>query len=174
MADNGGPIVIVEQCHGRTAKGQRCKRRSQKSGMCWTHLQKEQGLRVKKSQVEDAGDGLYAMKEFRRGNDITEYGGDRVVLDAEGNNIETGRPWVSQYGLQIRQRPPTFIDARKTNSAPGRWANTARGSEFRNNSQLVYNSRGRKAHVRATKTIEPGEEIFVPYGPGFRIPRGSQ
>ena len=169
--NDGGPIVVVEQCKGKTAKGERCKRRSQKSGMCWTHLAKEQGLKIKKSQIPGAGDGLYATKEWNRGNNITEYGGDRVELDNNGNDVRTGQPWRSQYGLQIKKHPLTFIDARKTNSAPGRYANTARGSEFRNNAQLVYDRNGRKAHVRAAQRIEPNQEIFVPYGNSFHFSR---
>ena len=162
-------IVVVERCRGKTARGTRCKQRTQKSGFCWTHLEKEQGLRIKKSQIPRAGDGLYTTKERARGNNITQYTGKIVVTDANGNDVSTGRPWHSQYGLQIKQRPPTFIDARATNSAPGRYANTARGSGHRNNSQFVYDSRGRVANVRATRAIPAGSEVFVPYGAGFRL-----
>jgi hypothetical protein len=127
--------------------------------MCWQHLKQKEALRITKSTIPGAGLGLFTVKPLVRGENITKYTG-RVVIN---NDPDYG----NAYALQIKKRPPTYIDARRTNEPGlGRWANANRGRGG-NNAQLVYDARNRTANVRAIKAIPPKTEITVPYGAGY-------
>jgi hypothetical protein len=102
-----------------------------------------------------AGDGLFTTKPIKKGAVICEYTGDRVV--------ETNPDYENPYALEIRERPPTFIDASKTNEpGEGRWVNDPRGPG--KNASLDYDEKTKRAMVTALRDIEPGEEILVDYG----------
>jgi len=155
---NPGPIVISQQCEAITAKGRRCKQRTKRGVMCHIHLSQKEHLRVKESTIPNGGLGLFTEKHLTRGNDVAEYTGEKVV--------NPDSQWLSNYAVQIKKNPPTYIDAKKTNTAVGRFANNAPRGE-QNNSQFVYDARGRKLHIRATKPIPKNSEITVAYGRDF-------
>jgi hypothetical protein len=154
--NNPGPITVAVRCSAHTKAGTRCKNDTLRSTLCWVHLKSKDHLRIKKSAIEKTGFGLYTTIPLVRGQNICEYGG-AIVVDPPGN-------WVSHYALQIKKHPLTFIDAKKTNTAPGRYANS--GGRL-NDAQLIFDRRNQIAHVRATKRIPVGGEIFVPYGRSY-------
>jgi SET domain-containing protein len=116
---------------------------------------------VKKSQLPDAGKGLFAKVDFKKGDRIAEYAGRRRkwkdVKDQDGYNA-----------YLLRLNPTTAIDARPSKS-PGRYANDAAGlvrvRGLRNNAE--YLTYGNRCFIEATKKIKNGEEIFVSYGKAF-------
>jgi hypothetical protein len=101
--------------------------------------------------------GLFAAAVFSRGDPLADYTGDELRLDQAHN--------VSPYVLQITRRKG--IDAARTNSGYGRWANDPRGTGHVANAEFVVNRTTGTARLRATKRIEVGEEIFVRYGPDY-------
>ncbi len=150
--------VMRERCHGTTERRgahTRCKHTTLKGIYCWQHMQKLTGLRVKKSVVAPrAGMGLFTVKAIAPKKQVTEYTGQIV----ESNDPNYGNPYV----LQIKKRPPTFIDAKRTNEPGlGRWANDKRGA---NNAELIYNTRTKKAYIKSKKAIPANGEVTVPYG----------
>ena len=63
------------------------------------------------------------------------------------------------FGLWVKKRPPTFIDARKTTeNGEGRFVQDG-GEE--NNSQFRYDARGKIGHFKALRNIKAGEEILA-------------
>jgi hypothetical protein len=122
---------------------------------CHQHQKTERGLRITDSTLPGAGDGLFTTKPIKKGAVICEYTGDRVV--------ETDPNYENPYALEIKERPPTFIDSSKTNEpGEGRWVNDPRGPG--KNASLDYDEKTKRAMVTALRDIEPGEEILVDYG----------
>jgi hypothetical protein len=135
-----------------------------------------QNVIVKPSTLGPAvGDGLFAVKAFEAGNRICPYayaniGGGysdgSVVLS---KRAYTKRPIADQvYGFEYA--PGRVIDAAGSRD-PGKYANFLRGH---NNAEFTKTYRKTPMHditvwLRATKHIDPGEEIFVDYGPEYQF-----
>ena len=154
-----------QQCEALTKSRRRCKRRTCKySKQCYQHTLINKGLSLGKSKIPNSGLGLYAEKKFKRGDRIASYGGV-IVSSSDFKSSD------SAYGLQVSNGE--VLDSRSTQSGLGRYVNDCRASNKRRrqckgkNSRLVWNSRSRTASVKATKTIQPGTEIYTSYGRGY-------
>jgi len=69
------------------------------------------------------------------------------------------------YALALTQRKA--IDAARTNTAYGRWANDPRGSDMSANAEFVINRATGTGRLRATRAIAKGSEVLVSYGPAY-------
>ena len=137
--------------------------------LCWNHLQRDMGVRVKKSSVPDAGRGLFAAWAggLPAGHKIP-YTGDDIALDAGGR---TGGPYV------LEATRTKGIDAARRNSGLGRWVNDPRGARDdlgrarQPNCEFVLcTPRGERQRVGAVRTLRPlrsGEELLVRYGQNY-------
>ena len=125
-------------------------------------MRSHEGLRVKQSPI--AGMGLFATRDFRRGEHITDYTGDELVL----NHDRVGGP----YALALTKRKA--IDAARTNTAYGRWANDPHGSDMNPNAEFVINRATGTGRLRASKDIAKGSEVLVNYGPAYWRAFGPQ
>ena len=153
-------IRKVVRCKGHTKSGARCARRTAKTPYCYQHLKSEQHLQVKQSHIKEAGLGLYTTIDRKKNKPIIEYTGRTVV----SHNPDYG----GDYVLQVKNDPPTFINADETTDGAGRFSNMARrgqGYKLKNNSQLATD-RG-KGSLKATKNIKSGDEILTNYGAGY-------
>lgn len=119
-------------------------------------------VRVKKSTLPGAGQGLFAKITFRKGDRITEYKGRRElwkeIKHTDGYN-----------GYLLRLSRTVAINALPNKKTFGRYANDAAGfgkrAGAKNNAEyLIY---GDRCYIEATRTIQKGEEIFVGYGREF-------
>jgi hypothetical protein len=99
--------------------------------------------------------GLFTTRPIEKGAIICEYSGDLVV--------DRDPEYTNPYALQIKQRPPTFIDASRTNTAEGRWINDGRG-QAPNNALLAYDPQTQRGYVEATQDIPANTEILADYG----------
>jgi hypothetical protein len=128
---------------------------------CWQHRLKIEGLRIKPSTVPNGGLGLYAGREFSRGEQVTIYCGDII----EGNTQAQEEYKDSKYLLQLKENKS--IDAARTNTADGRLVNDARGTVYTNNVLFCISRGGNNVAIRANRMIKKGEEIFAAYGRGY-------
>jgi hypothetical protein len=167
-ATKGGTIPMPsQQCAAFTKVGAACKRRTLKGHHCAGHMKLLQRLAVAKSSIAGAGLGLFAAKGtggFKPGERIALYTGDWVELlpgsagDQQGGN----------YYLEINRK--LAVDAARTNTALGRWANAPTGARgpngrpLRPNAKLVQVQAQKHGALRASRRIKPGEEILVSYG----------
>ena len=119
-------------------------------------------LFVKKSLLPKSGKGLFTCVVIHKSDRIVEYKGRRQqwaeVKKEDGHN-----------GYLLRINRSQVINALPFKRALGRIANDAAGIErrpnLRNNAEyLIY---GERCYIEATRTIQPGEEIFVGYGREF-------
>jgi hypothetical protein len=131
-----------------------------------------QRLAVTKSTIAGAGNGLFVAKgrrsqPFRKGERIVLYTGDWVHLLPDAAGDAQGGPYYLQLNRQLA------VDAARTNTALGRWANAPRGGRDANgrpvrpNAKLVADPSKRQGAVRALRNIAPGEEILVSYGRNY-------
>ena len=156
-----GSIQQTERCHATTKRrgaNTRCKHRTTRSTMCWQHLQALKQLRIKTSPIKNAKLGLFTTDDIDKGSIIAKYTGD-VVIDKDPD-------FHSPYALQIA--PTKYIDASRSNTAEGRYANDALNNQaYDNNAELLYNKRGRYGYLKATRDIWKGEEILTSYGDDY-------
>jgi len=128
--DEPDSIRKVQQCIGHTKTGARCKRRTSKTPYCFTHLEKEQHLKVKTSQIHGAGFGLYTTVRRPAHRMVAPYTGRSVTRDEND--------YRGNYVIQLNNNSPfKYVDANHTTDGAGRFANSAvRGDHFTNNSHL--------------------------------------
>lgn len=117
----------------------------------------ESQLVVKKSQLPDAGKGLFTKKFIPKGTRIVEYKG-RVKTWKEAAHEDNG------YIYYVTRNH--VIDAKPYPSALARYANDARGvvriKGITNNSDYVQD--GKRVYITSKKDIPAGSEILVGYG----------
>jgi SET domain-containing protein len=154
--------LVRARCIGVTLKGARCKRNTIKYvNRCYNHARSELGLVVKKSTIPGAGLGLFTTVARKRGDIITEYVGE-VVDDA----IEDERygNTTAPYSLEVSKN--RVIDP-ACKRGIGSYAN--HNPQSTANAGFAKNSATKGAVIRARKAIKAGNEVFVNYGPDFRM-----
>jgi SET domain-containing protein len=123
-------------------------------------------LEIKESQIPSSGMGLWAAKEFKRGEAIVKYDGEKITWK-ECNRRNMAQKGYGCYYLFINKRK--CVDAQYSTWAQGRYANDAAGlyriEGLRNNSR--YEIRKGEAYIIASRNIKAGEEIFVSYGRAY-------
>ena len=149
----------VLQCKSNTKKKKRCRKRTAHTSKCWIHLANEDNLRIKPSNIKNAGKGLFSWKKpFKRNQFINEYTGEKTTLKKLNNKY--GKNIVAQYS--ICDGPKKCWDAYKTTDGPPRFANDARGTKNKNNS--CFRVKNKKITLESTKSIKPNQEIYADYG----------
>jgi len=165
-----------QQCTAYTKTGAACKRRTLRGHHCRDHMRILQRLAIAPASNPAAGHSLYlakykGAKPIRIGEDIVPYTGDWVPL-VPGSDDHGG-----QYFLEIYKK--LGVDAARTNTALGRWANDpkgfkdAQGRSRRANAQLRIDKKRRQGKLTACRTIQPGDEIFVSYTDDYWRPYGG-
>jgi hypothetical protein len=124
---------------------------------------------VRKSNIRDAGLGLFATKAFRKGSRITHMDGEVLTRAEYNDKYDDGRT-LAPYTIQAT--PQTFIDGRDPLLCvhDGRFANDGRGRasnavyQIDCTSRVNPRARPHRVSVVAVRRIEVGEEILVDYG----------
>jgi len=148
-------VRTCDQCAALTTRGERCKNRTCVVGpYCWLHTKVDKGFIVKASTIPNAGKGLFASKEFKKGEEIGQYTGDKLTRN-QADAIPDAQ------GAYILCHIDECVDARRTNSTPLRYMNDPRGTGKRSNARFVASNR---FAVRTTKKVKKGEELLVEYG----------
>ena len=71
-------VKECQRCEATTKSGNRCKNRTCRGKLCWQHLKKQEGLRVKPSGIQGAGMGLFTTKPFKKNEKIANYTGEQM------------------------------------------------------------------------------------------------
>jgi len=120
-------------------------------------------LEIKKSGIANAGKGLFAKAVFKRGDRIIEYTGEEITW-AECKKRNEKLDGIGAYYFYISARK--CVDAQNRLDSLARYANDASGLirilGIRNNSRFEV-IKG-KPYIIASRTIKPGDEVFVGYG----------
>jgi len=107
---------------------------------------------VRKSQIPNAGYGLFAVRRFAKDTIIGHYTGKLYPL-SEVDKLD--RTYI------LCNTHKECVDASDPRSTPFRYMNDPRNTRFRAN---VKFTNGRKFPVKTMRLIRPGDELFVEYG----------
>lgn len=117
-------------------------------------------LIVKKSQLPNAGKGLFTSTPIKKGEQVIEYLGELINWKEYEKRVLENK---DGYLFFINNK--LCIDAYPTPQHKARYANDAQGLTrapgLKNNCE--YEIRGKRCFIVAKKNIEAGEEIFVSY-----------
>jgi len=152
-------IVETIQCEAITRKRRQCKLKTKKGNKCWIHLSMDENLRIRPSQIERAGLGVYADKApFQRGQKIVEYTGKIQATNGTDFALQISKNKIIN-AAQSRNTGSYINDCRTKNRQQGECPGV--------NARFVVDRRAGKVNIKATKRIRPGSEIYVPYGAAY-------
>ena len=114
---------------------------------------------VKPSTIPNAGNGLFAARDFAPGDTVCEYTG-KVLTLVQALKAADSTYMMGGFGLNVH------LDARECPESMGRYINDPR-NPHRYNVEFKKIKEARKALVVASRTIRKGEEIFASYGSSY-------
>lgn len=115
------------------------------------------------SQIENAGNGLYTAIDIYEGEVISLFDGELVSDEIAAKRVEQKQ---DQYFINLLDG--TIMDSMHTHCF-AKYANDAEGiagGPFKNNSQIALDEEDNVC-IKATRTINVGEEVFVGYGEDY-------
>lgn len=133
--------------------GRRCKNRvCIGSPRCWVHNKQTYGVKTRASTIENGGKGLFATKDFNRGDMICPYNSEKLSRECleERYPGNTDAPYAITSGR-------TILDG-ACNRGIGAMVNTNDNT----NGQFIYHDNN--IWLVATENIRKGDEIFADYG----------
>lgn len=150
-------MLETHRCEATTAYGQ-CRRRVTIGlPLCWQHSQQVYGVRMAPSTIAGAGRGLFATRDFQRGEVVCPYGG-RLLTAGEVEQLYPGdtlAPYVERLsGKAARDAACVRGIGSMANGMPRREDSNAE----------TFVRRNRVPWLRAIRRIRQGEEIFNHYG----------
>jgi SET domain-containing protein len=113
--------------------------------------------RIKKSNIDKKGRGLYAIKDIKQGTKIINYTGNIITKKQteESKKFDNSKP-IYLFNLNSRYDLDGDVP----------W-NTARLINHSCSNNCDYNGKGLKLWVVAIRDIRKGEELTCDYGFGF-------
>jgi SET domain-containing protein len=123
-------------------------------------------LQIKKSTIPNAGLGVFANEFIPKGS-ACQYKGER-------KSLEKGNPYYSwsifEYntikGNPISGKELYLLDA--TNISKSNWTRYVNCGLKKNKNNLDSKQEFDQIYYYAIRDINPGEELFIDYGPGYR------
>lgn len=163
--------LVSDQCE-HMMNGVRCKKRCQIGlGICWIHLLSKHHLRIKASNIENAGMGLFVIDKskhvneiiFRRDQKICLYNGD--VLDKYDHRERYGAE-TAPYSAELHMKDgiQMYEDA-SLRRGVGALINHSNKLDNCRMSVKTDNTIG----IVATKNIRNNSEILLNYGTEYRL-----
>ena len=151
-----------QQCVADARTHKCCMKRTKHGCYCWMHRAQLDGLKIAKSNIKGAGQGLFTTRAFKAGERLIEYTGDTVSTDSVMYNLPKAQGYNSRYVVSMSDQ--VSIDAARTNTADGRMIN-APPSGTRPNSRFGFKQTDPKGiTIYATRGIKAGDEILLSYG----------
>lgn len=141
--------------------------------MCTRHLKTVYGVEIKQTILVDNDMvpyrflGLFATRDFKRGEFILPYLGEIVNMQTVNERYGFTNDTVAPYVLQMDN--DTYIDAMHIRSAGG-MANMCQSHDTMRSGNKLFNNAKFKTkpefypYMEACKKIRIGDEIFVNYG----------
>jgi len=144
-------------------KGRQCKKRVVYGYYCYVHNKYRKGLRIKQSSIPDAGRGLYAEKDYKQGQIVAQYQGQKMTKREVDKKYKEQGDFTVCHG----NKPHNIcVDAVVTSSSNGRYANVGNAT---NNTKLKYKAKNKTFRLVATEPISTSREIFADYGDEYRL-----
>ncbi|CAH6420208.1 Hypothetical protein UVM_LOCUS79 [uncultured virus] len=114
--------------------------------------------RLAKSTIAGAGRGLFAERDYERGELVTFYDG-RVLTNGQSSRSDS--VYLLEYNATY------VIDGESGYRGLGRHINSPAGTGRRTNVEFVKDARRMRCLVQSKRRIRKGEEFLVAYGPSY-------
>jgi hypothetical protein len=139
------------------------------------------GVEVRVSRIPNAGNGLFATREFQKNELITEYVGNIIWKDDVESMLKNRKPGEDPTShVRVLVKGFQYVNGNrvpKEGEGGGSFANDPHPSQVTNAKFIVQEdakiARGR-IWLKAIKPIVPGDEIVVSYGEDYWIRRDEQ
>jgi hypothetical protein len=157
------------RCQGITKTGQRCKRNCIIGfEYCPIHLQTVEHLKIKDSNLPNAGKGLFVSDNtkgphevvFRKNDTIAPYNGEVIT-----QHVLNERYGIHTAPYAVRITNNAVIDSAAKRGV-GSLANTYPGHNNSNLKTVRLSHTNPSAKLAATKPIRNNQEIYLSYGQG--------
>ena len=160
----------VERCRFHKTNGERCKRNIIIGlDYCFQHRITKYNVKVKDSEIQDAGKGLFANNGtsnndvvFHKGDKIVPYNGElvaqQIIRERYGNK-------TAPYGLSISKDRATDGALHR---GIGTLINHPLYSRFANTRFSIQRDQ-QEVNIVADKNIKNNQELYVPYGRSYRF-----
>lgn len=112
-------------------------------------------LAIKRSNIPNAGDGLFAEQVIEAGTIIGKYDGKQVSSSISCNKRDYYMKVNRRYSIDASGFPRCFIAM----------ANDSINSDFTNNCKFIYKKK--EVWLMAISDIHIGDELFVSYGDDY-------
>ena len=116
-------------------------------------------LEIKKSNIPNAGNGVFALENIKKDTIIGKYQGELKSNSIKNNNLDYSITLNSKYYIDAYKYPRCYIAM----------INDAFGSKFKNNCQ--FKKIGKSVYLIAISDIEVESELFASYGHKFWLSR---
>jgi hypothetical protein len=152
-----------------TRERHQCKRNTCKYlPMCWQHAAITYGVKVAPSTIAGAGNGLFALRDFKAGEWIAPLLGE-IITAAEGDRRygEATAPYVVTHSGQHYDGALRRFIGHYSNSVFGK-----RGYPMRSKTNAVIGARNNQypwLKVQQMKRIKAGTEILTDDGGEYRL-----
>lgn len=135
---------------------------------CWIHLLSVKHLRIKSSEKQGAGKGLFAMSKEHDDNEVVFRAGD-IIIEYDGEKVQNEElddrygDYTAPYGLKHGR----YVEDGGCRRGAGTLANHAPRS--RANARFSFSTRDKVFRLVATKNIRNNKEIFCFYGRDYQF-----
>ena len=139
---------------------------------CWIHLLWKKHLRIKPSNIQGAGKGVFAVNKrlpdnaviFQKGQTILNYDGEEInrhtLEQRYGNN-------TAPYAVQVNRQRDIYEDGALDRSVMSCVNSPPNGTQA--NCRLTTNTERTHCIVKASRDIRNGQELFANYGGEYRF-----
>ena len=144
---------------------------------CWRHMRSQLHLRVAKSQIPEAGNGVYAyhpdaniQKVFKKGDSITTYDGEFIDKEEVDRRYTNSEEVTAPYVYSIGTSGNNFVDAACVRGVGGMFNfKPYTGKRNPNNVIAKKIKNENKVMLYAIRDIRNGEEMFLDYGRNYNV-----
>ena len=113
-------------------------------------------------QSGDRGLGLFAARDFKKGDLIAVYEGQRISMEEQRTKVKAGGGHHT-----VKLSGGVLVDGENARLL-AQCANTKRGIAARHNAALKLSTKDRGvALLRAVCKIREGQQVLIPYGRGY-------
>ena len=159
---------LPKKCCYTLSNGVQCSVLTKCDSLCWRHCAERYGFRVQKSNMEDAGQGIFA--DFTKGFAGPWKAGDKIVglyirgLVMPAAIMEGRTAQQNRYTYLLHDREFRCIDATDPRTGYGRYVNSCYRSGHQANVRMVIHSHHEVISFYATRDIHDGDELLTDYG----------
>ncbi len=166
----------TNRCQGICKNGQQCKR-NVTIGLpyCWTHLESNKHLKIKKSTIPDAGQGVFAKDKLKQQEHKPVFKSKDLITPYEGENItmqQKNQRYGNHTGPYAVQKTQTSVEDAALKRGIGSVINRGNRNKVPN-AEFSYDARRKQMNIKARKNIYDNDEILIPYGNRYNMNDGS-